>query len=106
MMDYSLCRQTVTLYRKTSYGVERTVLPGCGFFPREAQKSDNAGERTRGGFLLIVPGDRELKPGDRVVRGEGPRLSRWGDLYGCPAVETVKTYFWGDTVCHREGRSG
>ena len=34
-MDYSLCARTVTVYRKTESGLQRTVLPGCGYLHRE-----------------------------------------------------------------------
>lgn len=104
-MDYSLCARTVTVYRKTDGGLQRIVLPGCGYLHREEMKVDKVGQKHLRDFLLIVPGDREILPGDRVLPGEGPEFTRWGELYHIPALKTVKTYTWEEAVCHREGRS-
>ena len=106
LLCYDLCNQTVTVYRKTKDGVLRMVLPGCAYFPKASQKVDPVGKQTNWGFLLIVPGDREIRPDDRVLLGEGPVFTRWAELYDVPLVGSVNTYYWENRVCHREGRGG
>ena len=103
-LDYSLCTQTVTVYRKGAEGIFRQVLTGCRYFPKAVMEIKDTGNRKRTDFLLIVPGDREILPDDRVLPGEGPVFSRWAELYDAPIIGGVKTYRWGNEVCHREGR--
>ncbi len=103
-LSYSLCTQTVTVYRKDKGGVTRLVLPGCGYFPKAVMDTEDTGHRRRTDFLLIVPGDREILPDDRVLPGEGPVFTRWSELYNAPILGSVKTFTWGNDVCHREGR--
>jgi len=103
-LDYSLCKQTVTVYRKHPGGITRQVLHCCGFFPKAELEVKDTGCRKKTDFLLIVPGDREILPDDRVLPGEGPVITRWAELYDAPILGSVKTYYWGNTVCHREGR--
>ncbi len=102
-MDYSLCNQTVTVYRKGAQGIFRQVLTGCRYFPKAKLEIENTGNHKRTDFLLIVPGDREILPDDRVLPGEGPVFTRWAELYDAPMIAGVKTYYWRNEVCHREG---
>ena len=103
-MDYSLCNQTVTVYRKGAQGIIRQVLTNCRYFSKAALETKDTGHWKRTDFLLIVPGNREILPDDRVLPGEGPVFSRWAELYDAPMITSVKTYHWGNEVCHREGR--
>ena len=103
-LNYSLCTQTVTIYRKNKDSIIRQVLSGCGYFPKTVLETEDIGRRKRRDFLLIVPGDREIFPDDRVLPGEGPVFTRWAELYDAPVIGSVKTFFWKDAVCHREGR--
>lgn len=103
-LNYSLCTQTVTVYRKNKDSITRQVFSGCGYFPKTVLETEDTGHRKRTDFLLIVPGDREILPDDRVLPGEGPIFTRWAELYDVPLIGSVKTFYWKDAVCHREGR--
>lgn len=104
VLSYPLCTQTVTIYRKSAGGILRQVLSGCGYFPKTVLHQRDVGHRKSADFLLIVPGDREIFPDDRVIEGEGPVFTRWAELYDVPLIGSVKTFRWGNDVCHREGR--
>jgi len=87
---YGLCKDTVTVYR----GDTTCLLEGCCFQEKTVQKKDLHGTWTEKEFLLIVPGDRPIYPGDQVCRE--------GNVRGI--IRTVIPYFRGGKVCHREGR--
>ena len=86
---YGLCRQTVTISRN---GEEHT-LPDCYLEEKEIRKRDVHGTYKHREFLLIVPGDRPVYPGDQVCTKE-ERMT----------VCSVIPYFWNGKICHREAR--
>lgn len=88
---YGLCTDTVTVFR----GGTATVLQGCCLQEKQIQKTDNIGTWGECSFLLIVPGDRPIYPGDRVCRGDAGRQM---------TIETVTPYYRNGRICHREGR--
>ena len=104
--DYSLCDQTVTVYRKDGE-ITRTVLQGACLQAQTAQPAENYGKSLEKTFRLIIPGDFPLQPGDRVYRGVGPLEVDWQlfvpalvhRLYEC---SFVKPCFWQGRVTHWE----
>lgn len=74
-MTYSLCNDTVTVYRNRGGKVEREVFPNAFFWMEEGiSYKDDAPVRH---FLLVIPGKVSLIPGDRVMYGFGPEEVSW-----------------------------
>ena len=72
---------TVTIYRETGGKVERIVVPSCRFEPEMEISQNILGDGRRVKCFLAVPGGVALRPGDRVIGGEGPDL---------PPADTVR----------------
>lgn len=72
-MNHPLCRQTVTLYRKTGNKVTRTVVSDCFYTWQDSLTEENEGNRFQRKCLLIAP--CALLPGDRVMEGVGPEVT-------------------------------
>lgn len=108
--DYSLCCQTVTVYRSTPTGIVRTVLPECLLQWQEEERFDLTGRRRERKFLLVQPGEEQLVfAGDRVYDGIGPKANEvdW-DVFvpelvaGLGQVEYAAPYAWQGVFCHTE----
>lgn len=106
-LDYSLCNMTVTVYHRE--GLTRQVMQGVHYeFTTRREVVGGIAQMTRG-FLLVVPGARDIRPGDKVLLGIGPEIAHWEDL----TVETTDTlglvtsvqprYYKGN-LCHTEVR--
>ena len=101
-LDYSLCRDTVTVYRRE--GLTRRVLAGV-FFEETQRKAVDVGREAREeGFLLIVPGGAELAPGDRICRGQGSEIAAWEETAGFATIESAKQCRFRGKLCHTEAR--
>ncbi len=109
-MDYSLCRQVVTVYRKTPEGILRTELSGCFLQWKDSEGFDRLGREKERKFLLIQPGEaQKVFPGDRVFAGIGPEigLEDWNTFLpqtvdGLGQVAYAAPYFWQGQFCHTE----
>lgn len=106
-MNHPLCRQQVTLYRKTGSQVMRTVVEGCFYTWQDCLAEDEEGRRFERKFLLIAP--CELLPGDRVMEGVGPEISaqEWAGFIPVtvPTLSEVayaETHCYGDKLHHYE----
>lgn len=102
--DYSLCHQTVTLYRKTG---ERWVIPNAYLSAKIAAPAEAYGKSMEKKFLLIIPGDSPLFPGDRIYAGIGPEEVEWKSFVpaAVPALFEagfVKPCFWEGSITHWE----
>lgn len=101
--DYSLCDQTVTVYR----GQQRQVAENCHLSRQISTPTENYGKSEEKKFLLIIPGDFPLQPGDRIYDGIGPTEVDWDtfipalvpELY---EVSFAKPCFWDGEVTHWE----
>ena len=56
-------------------------------------------------FLLIIPGNADVRPGDRIYDGVGPEEIQWQtflpDLDSrVYEIGSVKPYLWEGEVCH------
>ena len=101
-LDYSLCQDTVTVYRRES--LTRHILRGVHFEATERRSADTGRERDEWGFLLIVPGGFDIRLGDRIAFGEGPEIAAWADTAGYPTVGAVKHCRFRGRLCHTEVR--
>lgn len=105
--DYSLCRQTVTVYRKKGEEIFRKVAGNCYVSASVSTPAENYGKSKEKRFLLIIPGDFSLQPGDRIFAGIGPEKVDWQafvpaairELY---EVSFAKPCYWDGTITHWE----
>ena len=108
----SVCRQTVTVYRKTSLGVTRQVVKNCSFQRTDSQQDNNLGKAAGRAFLLIVPGGRYIpRPGDRVLEGIGPAKVDWDRFLPCTTdalgeVAYVEPWYLNGKLHHYEAGAG
>lgn len=109
-MDYSMCCQTVTIYRKKPAGIERLELPGCFLQWQEDVHFDRLGRQQERKFLLVQPGAEQLVfPGDRVYEGIGPVVTEmdWASFLpalvsGLAEAEYATPYYRQGHFCHTE----
>lgn len=108
-LDYSLCNQTVTVYRLQDGEIHRFVMENAYLAPKIQGKTQVSGEDPSMPFLLIVPGNPCLLPGDKIYQGVGPILKneQWPAFLpvtvpGLYIAQYVKPCYWMGTVCHTE----
>ena len=107
-LDYSLCTQTVTVYRKSKGTLQRLVVDGCYYIWEDVTVTDVAGTRFERRFLLIMPGRcQRVFPGDRIYNGVGPEEVNWQEFIpvnvaGLSETAYVRPSWWGAEVCHVE----
>ncbi len=106
-LDYSLCTMTVTVYHRE--GLTRQVMEGVHYeWTREGAVSGPVSQGARQ-FLLVVPGGADIRPGDKVVLGEGPEIESWARLNigsdeTLGVVASVKQRYFKGRLCHTEAR--
>lgn len=109
-LDYGLCTQTVTVYRKQSDAVTRQVVDNCYFQLEQQRNVDTMGCRREKVFLLIMPGETQsVFAGDRVMEGIGPEVTseQWHRFIpalveGLVEVSYATPFCWEGTICHVE----
>ena len=109
-LDYSLCQQTVTVYGIRSGTLLRRVVENCHLAAESGIRETIHGKSRLNKFLLIIPGDYDLQPGDRVFDGIGPEEVNWQTFVpaftqGLYEVGRVKKQLWDAEVTHVEGRA-
>lgn len=110
-VDYSLCDQTVTVYRKTGEEYIRTVYDRAFLDFRKTQTTDKTGSKESNSFLLIIPGDTQsVFPKDKVFHGVGPVIDtaeKWrsfvpAEVTGLVVVDYVDPKYWNGKLVHTE----
>ena len=77
-LDYSLCDQTVTFYRKSGGEIIRKVAENCHLSSKYRKATEPYGKSLEKKFQLIIPaGGFAPEPGDRVYDGIGPEEVDW-----------------------------
>lgn len=111
-MDYSKCKQTVTVYHwdgRDTY--TRTVIRRAFLDFRKTQNMDKTGSRQANAFLLVIPCEEPcVFVGDKVLPGEGPEVATredWAELIpakvrGLVLVQYVDPKYWGGQMVHVE----
>ncbi len=110
-LDYSLCDQTVTVYGIRDGAVTRQVFENAMYQHWQKASVETDGKSCDTGCLLIIPGQADLRPGDRVCPGVGPESTEWAGLLpvlvpGLSQLTQVRPCYWQGQVCHTEGRRG
>ena len=107
-LDYSLCDQTVTIYRKEEETVSRKVIANAFLAAKVSCPNESYGKSKEKTFLLIIPGDTfPVQPGDRIFDGIGPETVVWqvfvpaavSELY---EISYVKPCRWNGEITHWE----
>lgn len=109
-IDYSMCADTVTIYRLRGDQVIRQAVRNCLITWEEKSVTDAAGTRMGRNFLLILPGNsHSIYLGDRVYDGIGPEITaqQWHTFIpacvpGLGQVNFVKPCRWEGEICHIE----
>ena len=111
-LDYSLCVQTVTVYRNVDGKVCRQVAENCCLSRQTAVPTEQYGKSMEKKFLLIIPGEEmPLLPGDRVFDGIGPETVDWETFVpaSVPALYEVsfaRPCYWDGEITHWEAGHG
>ena len=88
-LDYSLCRMSVTV--ESGHGSR--ALAGVHFEFTDAREVATGKEDCQRNFLLVIPGEDPITPGDRVIfQGEAA------------VVATVKPQYFQGRLTHTEAR--
>lgn len=110
-VNYRLCNQTVTVYRKEEDSYSRTVYRNAFFDFRKTQNVDKTGSREESSFLLVIPGAQQtVFPGDKVLVGEGEEIrsrEEWAKLIparvpGLVVVSCADPKYWRGKIVHTE----
>lgn len=110
--DYSLCDQTVTVYRRAGAGdIRRTVHERAFLDFRKNLNVERTGSSEASSFLLVIPGDQvPVEVGDKVMLGEGPEVAddaAWRSLIpskveGLCVVKHVDPKYYRGRLVHTE----
>ena len=90
-LDYSMCCMTVTVYHRE--GLTRQVLHNVHLESTWEHRTEGGITREVPSFLLVVPGDASIAPGD-IVMAHGRKM----------AVQSVKKRYLMGKLCHTEAR--
>lgn len=107
-MQYPLCNQTVTLYRKTGEGVLRQVIPNCFYRWELLRQETDRGIWDDTRCLLVIPGDDPIpRVDDRIFQGVGPENVDWEtflpvNVPGLSQLNYVAPQYWQGKHCHTE----
>ena len=107
-LDYSLCDQTVTVYRMEKDAVARWVITNAYLSGKVSAPTEPYGKSRLKQFLLIIPGDAmALQPGDRIFDGIGPEEVQWQSFVpamvsGLYEAGYVKPCCWEGEITHWE----
>ena len=106
-LDYSLCNQTVTLYRKETEGIKRQVLTDCYLSASVSTPTESYGKSLEKKFRLMIPGDRPVYCGDRIYSGIGPEVDTWHSFVPASVpmlyeVSFAKPCYWAGEITHWE----
>lgn len=113
-LNYALCDQTVTVYRASldgEFSCTKTVYDKKAFLDFKKVVSVNkTGSKEGNSFLLVIKGNADLKPKDKVLLGVGediPSREEWARFIpsnraGLVVIETVDPKYYNGEVCHVE----
>jgi hypothetical protein len=78
-LSYAMCKQTVTVYRAnfdSEFSCTKTVYDKKAFLDFKKVVSVNkTGSKEENSFLLVIKGNADLKPKDKVLLGVGADIT-------------------------------
>ncbi len=110
-VNYSLCNQTVTVYRKVEDKYIRTVYDRAFLDHKKTQSVDKTGSKEANSFLLVIPGaSQAVFVGDKVYDGIGPEIAdreAWAAFIptkvpGLVVVSYADVKKWNGSIVHTE----
>ena len=107
-LDYSLCNQTVTFYRRNGGEIIRKVADNCHLSCKYREATESYGKSMEKKFLLIIPaGSVAPQPGDRIYIGVGPEEVVWEQFLPALVPEVYEISFvmpcyWEGEIVHWE----
>lgn len=111
-VNYELCNQTVTVYHQSGPDAyTRRVFANAFLDFKKTQNVDKTGSSEVSSFLLVIPGSTvPVEVGDKVLLGEGPKVStraEWSALIpvkvpGLVVIKCVDPKYWNGCVVHTE----
>lgn len=116
IIDYSLCQQTVTVYRKDGDIITRTVHSPAYMEVNRTERLSKDADELESTALVVIPGAASLSVGDRVFDGIGPDVPSVGMMTwwrsfipakvdGLIVLRQVAQRKWRGEVAHVEGRA-
>ena len=107
-LDYSLCDQTVTFYRKNGDEILRKVAENCHLSCKYRETTETYGKSLEKKFRLIIPaGSITPQPGDRIYAGIGPEEVDWKTFIPALVAQVYELSYvipccWAGEVVHWE----
>ncbi|MBQ3045136.1 MAG: hypothetical protein IJD49_04205 [Clostridia bacterium] len=113
-LSYAQCDQTVTVYRANfdgEFSCTKTVYDKKAFLDFKKVVSVNkTGSKEAHSFLLVIKGNADLKPKDKVLPGVGEDIltrEEWAEFIpsnraGLVVIETVDPKYYNGEICHVE----
>ena len=110
-VDYRLCNQTVTVYRKDGDAYTRKVFDKAFLDFKKTENVDKTGSAESNSFLLVIPGgEQTVFVGDKVLLGVGEEITsreQWAALVpvkraGLVVVKYVDVKCWRGGIVHTE----
>ena len=112
--DFSLCQQTVTLYHYDGGEITRVECPKAYFEETDKLETSTTGESGKTEHLIVIPGEVDIVPGDKVFLGVGDYpdgdTARWWRLFipskvpQCVIARSVSRRHWLGKPTHIEVR--
>lgn len=100
-LDYGLCCMTVTVYHRE--GLTCQVLRNVHWECTYGQAVSGGVASQTPSFLLVVPGEANIAPGDKIFPGVGPEVAFWQEAPGFTAASVKPRHYMG-RLCHTEVR--
>lgn len=113
-LNYSLCNQTVTVYRADNtdgFKCTKKVYEKKAFLDfKKAVSVDKTGNRETNSFLLVIKGNADLKPKDKVLLGVGGDIKsreEWAKFIpstqaNLVVIESVDPKYYNNEIVHVE----
>lgn len=113
-LNYSFCNQKVTVYRaalkEDGFECKKVVYENAFLDFKKVVSVNKTGGKEVNSFLLIIKGNADLKPKDKVLLGLGEDIltrEEWAKFIpsnraGLVVIETVDPKYYRGNICHVE----
>lgn len=108
---YRLCTQEVTVYHRNENDTYTTTYHTKSFFDsHRTQAIEKTGSQDVSGYLVVIVGNPDIQPGDKILLGHGKRMrtrEEWAALIPATTknlviARTIDYKTWQGEVVHVE----